>query len=184
MKLKYPAIIGLLTTVCVLSCTKAGDIYQYYKDPGLSADNRFDRSQYISINYLNNFEIQAGRNSLLYKGSDPRVKSFGGILWNDHQNARTDLVAIAAITWPTLALADTTSLDYQRKLFYLSSFAGHNYDTAYLGVVSRDHAIAINLYNQGIVGGRHPETRNYCTKWLPTMVLRKKMTDSLLLLVK
>jgi predicted outer membrane protein len=126
-----------------------------------------------------NYEILTGENTFKYKGNDPAVKSFGALLWQDHKKAKSDLLILTPTLFPGLTLTDS-AYGYYPTINYLEGLSGYTYDTAYLNAEIRDKVDKIRLFERGVIGAIKPATRNYAAKWLPRLVLHKKIADSLL----
>jgi putative membrane protein len=108
-------------------------------------------------------EIQLGQQAS-QNATNPRVKSFGAMLVNDHSAASNELKTIAGGNTPT-----TMMPEHQKHIDELANKQGSAWDKAYMDMMIKDHKTDIALFKKATAEAGNESIKAFATKTLPTL---------------
>lgn len=121
-------------------------------------------------------EVAAGKMAL-EKTTNPRVKSFAGMMVTDHTKANTELTGLAKtknITLPTAPGAD-----HQKKADELSKKTGADFDKAYVDAMVDGHKKAVKLFTDASQNCKDADLKAFAAKTLPTLQMHLDSINAL-----
>lgn len=126
---------------------------------------RGDRRFVTKASELNNEEVRLSQLAT-QQASDPQVRSYAQMLVDEHNQAGTELSAIAS----RKGVVDTSRDDYdQRATTKLSKKSGSDFDKAYLDKMEDAHEDAVDLFEKEAKSGKDPELQAFASKMLPKL---------------
>lgn len=99
--------------------------------------------------------------------ANPRVKSFGAMMVNDHSKANDELMALAKEKNITLPAA--VNEDEQKMEADLTKKTGKDFDKAYVDGMVKDHKDDIKAFEDASKNCKDPDIKAFAAKTLPTL---------------
>lgn len=99
--------------------------------------------------------------------ANPRVKSFGAMMVNDHSKANDELMALAKEKNITLPAA--VNEDEQKMEADLTKKTGKDFDKAYVDGMVKDHKDDIKAFEGASKNCKDPDIKAFAAKTLPTL---------------
>jgi putative membrane protein len=109
------------------------------------------------------------------RASSPTVKRYAQKIIDDHTSVQSQLKTIAQEKGVMLP----TEVNAEQKSAYdkLSKLSGKEFDKAYMKQMSKDHHIAIDLYQKEGSAGHDPDLKRFAEKTLPALKQHSNMAD-------
>jgi len=101
------------------------------------------------------------------KGSNQRVKDFGGMMVKDHTAANDELKNLAG--QKNVTLPATVSNDHQRKIDDLNKKSGRDFDKAYMDAMVDGHQSTVNDFEKASKNTKDADVKAWIDKTLPTL---------------
>jgi putative membrane protein len=101
------------------------------------------------------------------KGSNQRVKDFGGMMVKDHTAANDELKNLAG--QKNVTLPATVSNDHQRKIDDLNKKSGRDFDKAYMNAMVDGHQSTVNDFEKASKNTKDADVKAWIDKTLPTL---------------
>ncbi|HKB90194.1 MAG TPA: DUF4142 domain-containing protein [Opitutaceae bacterium] len=101
------------------------------------------------------------------RATNPEVKSFANRMVTDHQQANTELQALAAKKNVDIKKPEEKGREDDYKS--LSKKTGKDFDEAYVKQMVKDHDEAVELFGKAAKDGKDPEVVAFANKYLPTL---------------
>lgn len=112
------------------------------------------------------FEVEAGRLAQQNAQSE-RVKGYGAMMVQDHQESNQDLISIAKNSG--LVIPTTLPPDKQQMVDQLRNLKGRQFDSRYMGMMVQDHQKTINDFQQQSNSGANGNLKAFAQKTLPVL---------------
>jgi putative membrane protein len=126
-------------------------------------------------------EVELGRLAT-ERGSNPKVKSFGQRMVDDHSKANHELKSIAANQGVTLPVGmDGKSMTTKNRL---SSLSGTEFDRAYMRDMVTDHKEDIAEFQKEAESGTDPDVKAWAARTLPMLKEHLQLAEETLNAVK
>jgi len=101
------------------------------------------------------------------KGSNQRVKDFGGMMVKDHNAAGNELKNLAG--QKNVTLPATVSNDHQKKIDDLNKKSGRDFDKAYMDAMVDGHQATVNDFEKASKNTKDADVKAWIDKTLPTL---------------
>jgi len=101
------------------------------------------------------------------KGSNQRVKDFGGMMVKDHNAAGDELKNLAG--QKNVTLPATVSNDHQKKIDDLNKKSGRDFDKAYMDAMVDGHQSTVNDFEKASKNTKDADVKAWIDKTLPTL---------------
>jgi|SRR5581483_5343274 len=153
--------------------TKAADSANYTKDTsnhpantgGIAVDKDDAR---FAVEAANGGMAEVGMGKLAEQlAANPKVKSFGEMMVNDHSKANDELKKLARDK--NITLPEAISLDEQKTETDLSKKKGKDFDKAYVSNMIDDHKKDVKAFEDAIKNLKDPDLKAFAEKTLPTL---------------
>lgn len=117
-------------------------------------------------------EIQLGELAQVSAASK-RVRDFGALVLKDHQQASSELNAIA--TAKHIIIPSTLPIKTQEHVKKMTNLKGKDFDQHYIDMMVKDHKEDIRLFEEAAKNSKDADIKAFATKTLPVL---KKHLDS------
>lgn len=115
-------------------------------------------------------EVQAGQTAQ-QNGQSERVKSFGGMMVNDHSKANQELMSLASnkgLTPPS-----TLPPDKQRHVEEMKKMQGKAFDRHYMDMMVKDHKNDVAEFEKAAGNATDPDVKAFAAKTLPVLRMHR-----------
>jgi putative membrane protein len=101
------------------------------------------------------------------KGTNQRVKDFGGMMVKDHTAAGDELKNLAS--QKNVTLPATVGNDHQKKIDDLNKKSGRDFDKAYIDAMVDGHQATVNDFEKASKNTKDADVKSWLDKTLPTL---------------